>query len=66
MNKPLDECPHRILRKKDSSELTFTAYVCGQCATIFEVEVHVEPPPQRKEPMFPKNPVPWGLRGRQA
>lgn len=63
------ECPHRVLRKKitaDPHEYMTDVYVCGSCATLFDVEEHKEPPPAPKEPMFPKNPIPWGLRGRQA
>jgi hypothetical protein len=43
---------------------TFTAYICGNCAQIFEVKKHEEPEPSR-EPMFDRRP-PWGLRDRQA
>lgn len=63
------KCPHNILRKKRSSEpheYTFNAYVCGTCAQIFKVEAWEEPDNSGpKEPMFP-NPIPWGLRNRQA
>jgi hypothetical protein len=64
----MQDCPHNTLRKKritDEHQYTFNAYVCGSCATIFEVTKHEEPRPV-KEPMFPKNPIPWGLRDRQA
>lgn len=63
------DCEHRVIRKKkldDEHRYTFTAYVCGSCAQIFEVEPHEETPPAPKEPMFPKHSVSWGLRSRQA
>ena len=57
-------CEHNALRKKDSSSLEFTAYVCGSCAKLFEVSEHQELPPLEPEPMGYK--IPWGLRDRQA
>lgn len=65
----MSDCQHNVLRRKrsdDPHEFTFTAYVCGNCAQIFEVKPYMEPEPGPKEPMFPKNPIPWGLRDRQA
>lgn len=41
-------------------------YVCGSCAQLFEVKELRDDPPPPREPMFPKNPIPWGLRPRQA
>jgi hypothetical protein len=58
------DCPHNALRKKRGN-YTFDCYVCGNCAALFEVELHVEPPPGPKEPMFDRRP-PWGFRSRQA
>jgi len=61
---PQLECPHNALRRMKDNGYTFTAYICGNCAQIFEVKKHEEPEPSR-EPMFDRRP-PWGLRDRQA
>ena len=59
-----DSCPHSSIQKK-RGQYEFNAYVCGSCGSLFDVKRYEEPKPV-KEPMFPKNPVPWGLRPRQA
>ena len=64
--RPEIKCPHNALRKvKDQSGLTFTGYICGNCATMFEVEQHQKPESPAPGPMFDRRP-PWGLRDRQA
>ena len=62
--KPKIECPHNALRKVKIGNYTFTAYICGNCSQMFEVNKHEELEPI-KEPMFDTRP-PWGLRDRQA
>ena len=63
-------CECRCLRKKKYSDgegmYTFNAYVCGNCSAIFEVSEHVSPAPEPKQRMSGKNPIPWGMRERQA
>lgn len=59
-------CQHRSIQLAKVQNDVVTVYVCGQCSSKFQVEPLVDPKPQPKEPMFPKNPIPWGLRGRQA
>ena len=63
-------CMHHALRKKrddpEHGAYAFNAYVCGSCATIFEVNEHVEPDQSKPEPFGSESKVPWGLRGRQA
>ena len=64
------ECPHRVLRIKrteDAHEFAQTMYVCGSCATLFEVKKfeYPNPEPKPKGPMFDRRP-PWGMRSRQA
>jgi len=59
-------CLHRSIQLCKEQNETFVAYVCGRCSTKFKVEAVPEDIPQPKDPMFAKNPIPWGLRGRQA
>jgi DNA-directed RNA polymerase subunit RPC12/RpoP len=64
----MNNCSHNVLRKKrtaDPHEYCHDVYVCGSCATIFDVKVHEEPAPAKTEPMFDRR-APWGLRNRQA
>ena len=63
----MSQCVHNVIRRKrpEDGEYMFDPYVCGSCGTIFEVKVHVEPEPEKEEPMFDNRP-PWGLRDRQA
>jgi hypothetical protein len=63
-----EKCEHRALQfcKEQNVLACGTMYVCGKCSTQFMVNPIEAPTPQPKEPMFPKNSVPWGLRGRQA
>jgi hypothetical protein len=58
-------CDHKALRKLRQDGFTFCAYVCGNCAMVFEVKEHKEPEPCKDEPMFDGRP-PWGMRNRQA
>lgn len=58
-------CQHRSIQLCKEQRETYTAYVCGRCSEKFMVELAPKPQPTPKEPMFP-NPIPWGLRGRQA
>lgn len=61
-----ETCPHNAVRKKRATTaFDGNFYVCGSCSTLFTIEEYKEPP-KHKEPMFPKNPIPWGMRGRQA
>ena len=64
------DCQHYVIRKRRRGgphEFAFNAYVCGNCAKVFEVKEYHEPePPKEREPMFPKHSVPWGFRDRQA
>lgn len=63
-----EQCAHNVIRKKrndrEHGQYEFDAYVCGTCATIFEVNVHVPPLLPHPEPLGQK--IPWGLRDRQA
>ena len=61
------DCQHYVVRKiRRGDPYTFNAYVCGNCAKVFEVNEHRElEPPREREPMFDRRP-PWGLRDRQA
>lgn len=64
-SKPI--CEHRSIQLcKDQEGQVVTLYVCGRCSEKFEVKPVEKPQPQPREPMFPKNPIPWGLRARQA
>jgi hypothetical protein len=60
------DCQHRAIQLCKVQDEPFLSYVCGRCSAKFKVERVVDAPPSHKEPMFPKNPVPWGLRSRQA
>ena len=62
------DCQHYVVRKiRRGKPYPFNAYVCGNCAKVFEVKEYHEPePPKEREPMFPKHSVPWGFRDRQA
>lgn len=58
-------CPHNALRRcKDEMRYPFDAYICGNCAKVFEVSEYVAPPPEKPEPLGKK--APWGTRARQA
>ena len=63
----MSDCPHNVIRRKrKSDDHDEQFYVCGSCATLFEVKEHiVDPPSPHKEPMFDNRP-PWGFRSRQA
>lgn len=60
------ECQHRAIQLCKVQDETYLSYVCGKCAVKFRVERIVDAPPAPKDPMFPKNRIPWGLRSRQA
>lgn len=57
-------CEHHALRKVRDNRHTFNAYICGNCAQMFEVTEHMQPLPDKPEPLSKK--VPWGKRPRQA
>lgn len=61
-------CSHRALQicKEQNVFACGVMYVCGRCSKKFTVEPIAELKPEPKEPMFPKDRIPWGLRGRQA
>jgi len=62
------DCPHNVIRKKrteDPHQYHCQMYVCGSCATLFEVKIYEEPKPAPREQMFDRRP-PWGMRSRQA
>jgi hypothetical protein len=59
------DCQHYVVRKiRRGDPYPFNAYVCGNCAKVFEVKEYVEVGPP-EEPMFDGR-KPWGLRDRQA
>ena len=65
MSPAKDTCKHNQLQRMRSDGLTFNGYICGNCATVFEVKEHKEPEPPKEKPMFDHR-KPWGLRDRQA
>ena len=60
------KCQHNALHRCKERNYTFLAYVCGNCAKIFEVKPYENYETTRTpEPMFDRR-KPWGLRDRQA
>lgn len=61
----MSQCPHNVLRKKrpaDPHEYWHDVYVCGSCATIFDVTprpTELPAPKAKSEPLNDK--VPWGV-----
>lgn len=60
------ECLHRSIQLCKEQREVYMVYVCGKCSVKFQVEPAPVHKPEPKEPMFPKNPIPWGKRARQA
>ena len=59
----MSDCLHYVVRKA-KARYAENVYVCGNCSKLFTVKEYTEPKIE-PEPLG-KNPIPWGLRNRQA